>query len=124
MIMRILNSLVDICAFPPVHYIVSQGARRRTIMAELPEAPDEKEQNETLIVPPPNFRDRLLAAARARKTGDIRQSVEIPNPLVKSDEASSTATDCAPKNEARPKTGPLPKVKIEITSDSADDRTN
>ncbi len=42
---------------------------------------EESEDDDTLIVAPPGFRERLLAAQRAR-TSEIRQSVEIPNPLL------------------------------------------
>jgi len=43
---------------------------------ELEEGPD------TLIVPPPNFQERLEAAQRAR-ANEAQRAVEIPNPLAK-----------------------------------------
>ena len=43
--------------------------------------PEEKadDSSDTLIVPPPNFRERLEAARRAREN-EIRPSVQIPLP--------------------------------------------
>lgn len=42
-----------------------------------PDASDDS--SDTLIVPPPNFRERLEAARRAREN-EIRPSVQIPLP--------------------------------------------
>src|SRR5260221_13939386 len=79
------------------------------------EAPDESafDPSETLPVAPPNFRERLLAAQRARNT-EIRPSVEIPVPgsrppsledafqvmnKAKQSEANTTGTAAAPEAE-------------------------
>jgi hypothetical protein len=51
-------------------------------MTDNPGNPDYAEVDDTLIVAPPNFRERVQAAQKA-KTSEIRQSVEIPNPLLK-----------------------------------------
>lgn len=40
------------------------------------------DKDDTLTVAPPGFRERVAAAQKA-KTSEIRQSVEIPNPLLK-----------------------------------------
>ena len=45
----------------------------------------EASNDDTLVVAPPGFRERVRAAQKAR-TSEIRQSVEIPNPLRKPDE--------------------------------------
>ena len=44
--------------------------------------PSRVTSKDTQPVPPPNYRERVLAAQKARTSG-IRQSVEIPNPLLK-----------------------------------------
>ena len=61
--------------------------------------------DDTLTVAPPGFRERVQAAQKA-KTTEIRQSVEIPNPLLKRPEgvrpvASSTpaATTVTPDKQ-------------------------
>jgi hypothetical protein len=60
--------------------------------------------DDTLIVPPPNYRERILAAQKAR-TSEIRQSVEIPNPLLKkSDEAQTTPDNPAQAEKPTPST--------------------
>jgi hypothetical protein len=41
--------------------------------------PETENPSDTLIVPPPNFKERLLAAQRARLS-TVRPSVEIPIP--------------------------------------------
>ncbi len=41
--------------------------------------PEAENPSDTLIVPPPNFKERLLAAQRARLS-TVRPSVEIPIP--------------------------------------------
>jgi hypothetical protein len=51
-------------------------------MTDKPGFEDYAEGDDTLIVAPPNFRERVQAAQKA-KTSEIRQSVEIPNPLLK-----------------------------------------
>ncbi len=53
---------------------------------------DEAQDDDTLIVAPPGFRERLLAAQKAR-TSEIRQSVEIPNPLLHKPEENAAAQD-------------------------------
>jgi hypothetical protein len=51
---------------------------------EINESHEEKDVNsETLIVPPPGFRERLQAAQRAR-ANEIRASVELPSNLTRS----------------------------------------
>jgi hypothetical protein len=65
--------------------------------------------DDTLIVAPPGFRERLRAAQKAR-TSEIRQSVEIPNPLRKPDdepapvapEDTDPQTDPQTDNASRP----------------------
>ncbi len=58
---------------------------------------DEPQDDDTLIVAPPGFRERLLAAQKAR-TSEIRQSVEIPNPLLhKPDDTSPPQEQQDPK---------------------------
>ena len=65
-------------------------------MAEKPTPHDKREDHDdTKNVPPPGFRERVQAAQRAR-TSVIRQSVEIPNPLLKKPEEGADSTD-APK---------------------------
>jgi hypothetical protein len=46
--------------------------------------------DDTLIVAPPGFRERVRAAQKAR-TSEIRQSVEIPNPFRKPDDVPAPA---------------------------------
>jgi hypothetical protein len=46
------------------------------------------DKDDTMTVAPPGFRERVAAAQKA-KTSEIRQSVEIPNPLLKRTEGSS-----------------------------------
>ncbi len=52
---------------------------------------DDKIENgsDTLIVPPPNYRERLKAAQHAR-SNEVRGAVEIPNPLAKSSTPPNT----------------------------------
>ncbi|MCC7450143.1 MAG: hypothetical protein IT324_22185 [Anaerolineae bacterium] len=57
-------------------------------MTDKPISDDERDDElnndpETLIVPPPNFQERLEAAQRAR-ANEAHGAVEIPNPLTKS----------------------------------------
>ena len=70
-------------------------------MTDRPASDDETEQDtdlddqadrndDTLVVAPPGFRERVRAAQKAR-TSEIRQSVEIPNPLRKPDDAPAPA---------------------------------
>ncbi len=71
--------------------------------AEMPPL-DESQDDDTLIVAPPGFRERLLAAQKAR-TSEIRQSVEIPNPLLRKPGETSTApedTKSGDTNSAHP----------------------
>lgn len=64
-------------------------------MSDNPDYDPDFSPDDTLIVPPPNYRERILAAQKAR-TSEIRQSVEIPNPLLKkSDDAQATAENPA-----------------------------
>ena len=52
-------------------------------MTEKPVSFDELDDgDDTMIVAPPGFRERVAAAQKA-KTSEIRQSVELPNPLLK-----------------------------------------
>jgi hypothetical protein len=51
--------------------------------------------DDTLTVAPPGFRERVLAAQKA-KTTEIRQSVEIPNPLLKRSEEVRSVPSSAP----------------------------
>lgn len=58
---------------------------------------------DTLIVPPPNYQERLEAAQRAR-ANEARGAVEIPNPLVKPSPPANTESnppEPAPKDEKR-----------------------
>ena len=51
---------------------------------DINEPQEEKDiHSETLIVPPPGFRERLQAAQRAR-ANEIRASVELPSHLTRS----------------------------------------
>jgi hypothetical protein len=53
------------------------------MMTDKPISDDEFEDGtDTLIVPPPNFQERLEAAQRAR-ANEAHRAVEIPNPLAK-----------------------------------------
>jgi hypothetical protein len=55
--------------------------------------PDEEDNSsDTLIVPPPNFRERLLAAQRARANG-ARPGLEIAKPANKPEEQESPAAE-------------------------------
>ncbi len=65
---------------------------------------EEAQDDDTLIVAPPGFRERLLAAQKAR-TSEIRQSVEIPNPLLRKPEE----TTAPPENE---KTNPADTTNL------------
>jgi hypothetical protein len=66
------------------------------------DSPDrEDHSDDTLIVAPPSFRERVLAAQKAR-TSELRQSVEIPNPFRKPDE---TPTPAAPEDKNTPTDG-------------------
>ncbi len=65
--------------------------------------------DDTLIVPPPNYRERILAAQKAR-TSEIRQSVEIPNPLLKKTDDPQAAPD-DPAQAGLP-TAPAPDGKV------------
>ena len=60
--------------------------------------PPNDSPDDTLIVPPPNYRERILAAQKAR-TSEIRQSVEIPNPLLKKAEDTQTTPEEPAKSE-------------------------
>ena len=64
--------------------------------ADQPERPslDHGDPSDTLIVPPPTFRERLLAAQRARAS-EARSTVEIPLPVqpkVSADDAAEPPT--------------------------------
>ena len=61
---------------------------------------DETQDDDTLIVAPPGFRERLLAAQKAR-TSEIRQSVESPNPLLRKEEVGCTGKRRRRRNCAR-----------------------
>jgi hypothetical protein len=61
-------------------------------MSDNPDFDPEASPDDTLIVPPPNYRERILAAQKAR-TSEIRQSVEIPNPLLKKPDDAQTTPD-------------------------------
>jgi hypothetical protein len=78
-------------------------------MIEMPDVngslEDDDPMSDTLIVPPPNFRERLLAAQKARKASDVRQSVELPNPLLKAETLPESATRPSTPN-ARPEDAP------------------
>ncbi len=64
--------------------------------------------DDTLNVPPPNFRERVQAAQKA-KTSEIRQSVEIPNPLLKkTEELSAAAIRPSLSTTERPATPDIP----------------
>ena len=54
-------------------------------MTDKPGDHENADGDDTLTVAPPNFRERVQAAQKA-KTSEIRQSVEIPNPLLKKSE--------------------------------------
>src|SRR4051812_202850 len=77
-------------------------------MIEMPDVngnmEDDDPMSDTLIVPPPNFRERLLAAQKARKASDVRQSVELPNPLLKAEASQDSTT--APTALTTPSTKP------------------
>ncbi len=60
---------------------------------------DEAPDDDTLIVAPPGFRERLLAAQKAR-TSEIRQSVEIPNPLLRKPAETSPSTENAKSSDS------------------------
>jgi hypothetical protein len=62
-------------------------------------ASDFGDADDTMIVAPPGFRERVAAAQKA-KTTEIRQSVEIPNPLLKKAEGQSTLRATGPLNAA------------------------
>jgi hypothetical protein len=71
---------------------------------------DAEEENgeETLIVPPPGFRERLLAAQKAR-TSEIRQSVEIPNPMKKAEEPAPESAPVPEQPASQPVAQPASK---------------
>ncbi len=67
-------------------------------MTDKPDSHDDlADSDDTLTVAPPGFRERVAAAQKA-KTTEIRQSVEIPNPLLK-----KTGSLSAPQHPAPPK---------------------
>src|SRR5258706_7734736 len=71
------NSLPLLIRSQPMEIIMSDHP-------ETNEPQEEKDPNsETLIVPPPGFRERLQAAQRAR-ANEIRASVELPSHLTRS----------------------------------------
>ncbi len=59
---------------------------------------DEPQDDDTLIVAPPGFRERLLAAQKAR-TSEIRQSVEIPNPLARKPEDAAAPREAGTSSD-------------------------
>src|SRR5258706_15815727 len=92
-------------------------------MIEMPDVnghmEDDDPMSDTLIFPPPNFRERLLAAQKARKASDVRQSVELPNPLLKaeaSQDSSPSPTTASTKPEDAPAGTPTQAVKTPIES--------
>ncbi len=65
-------------------------------MTDKPDSHDDLAgSDDTLTVAPPGFRERVAAAQKA-KTTEIRQSVEIPNPLLKRTGALSASQNPAP----------------------------
>jgi hypothetical protein len=60
---------------------------------------DMRDADDTMTVAPPGFRERVAAAQKA-KTTEIRQSVEIPNPLLKKAEGPSALPATGPLNPA------------------------
>lgn len=70
-------------------------------------ADDAEDENgeDTLIVPPPGFRERLLAAQKAR-TSEIRQSVEIPNPMKKAEDSTPAPEQPAQEPALQPASQP------------------
>jgi hypothetical protein len=83
---------------------------------KLPADDAENENGEdTLIVPPPGFRERLLAAQKAR-TSEIRQSVEIPNPMKKADEGTPVPEQPAQQPASQPVLLPASQPALQTAS--------